>query len=178
MADRSRIHRLLESRIPVPSWKTSGSHFAKTIRQSRSLRFAKWFGLVLTFLIIVAWVVSTKWLIHWQSRGLVVSINVPGLSTYCGPGLCVWRWPLRENPFSEESFMDRRFLLLIYHTFVLDCVRFSSLFLSVSFPTVAMFLLSRRERITGNCLSCGYNLTGNVSGRCPECGVAIPVTKA
>jgi hypothetical protein len=28
----------------------------------------------------------------------------------------------------------------------------------------------RRPRAT--CLACGYNLTGNVSGRCPECGCA------
>jgi uncharacterized paraquat-inducible protein A len=26
----------------------------------------------------------------------------------------------------------------------------------------------------GCCHSCGYNLTGNVSGRCPECGTEIP----
>jgi hypothetical protein len=33
----------------------------------------------------------------------------------------------------------------------------------------------RRYRLThGLCLTCGYNLTGNVSGRCPECG--MPVT--
>ena len=25
----------------------------------------------------------------------------------------------------------------------------------------------------GVCSSCGYNLTGNVSGRCPECGTAV-----
>lgn len=25
----------------------------------------------------------------------------------------------------------------------------------------------------GHCRSCGYNLTGNVSGRCPECGCAV-----
>ena len=24
------------------------------------------------------------------------------------------------------------------------------------------------------CMECGYNLTGNVSGRCPECGTMIP----
>jgi hypothetical protein len=24
------------------------------------------------------------------------------------------------------------------------------------------------------CLTCGYNLTGNTSGRCPECGTAVP----
>lgn len=32
-------------------------------------------------------------------------------------------------------------------------------------------LLARRP--TGACLECGYNLTGNLSGRCPECGAAI-----
>ncbi|MCG8409321.1 MAG: hypothetical protein MI923_29300 [Phycisphaerales bacterium] len=25
----------------------------------------------------------------------------------------------------------------------------------------------------GHCQTCGYNLTGNVSGRCPECGASI-----
>jgi hypothetical protein len=28
----------------------------------------------------------------------------------------------------------------------------------------------RRQRKKGMCLKCGYNLTGNVSGTCPECG--------
>ena len=27
----------------------------------------------------------------------------------------------------------------------------------------------------GLCLECGYDLTGNVSGRCPECGTLIPI---
>jgi len=32
-----------------------------------------------------------------------------------------------------------------------------------------------RERTIppGHCPTCGYNLTGNVSGRCPECGQAV-----
>lgn len=29
---------------------------------------------------------------------------------------------------------------------------------------------ARRAAPTGVCLRCGYNLTGHVSGRCPECG--------
>ncbi len=29
-----------------------------------------------------------------------------------------------------------------------------------------------RRRRTETCLNCGYNLTGNVSGVCPECGKA------
>ncbi len=32
--------------------------------------------------------------------------------------------------------------------------------------------LSRRHRpLLSQCIRCGYDLTGNVSGRCPECGV-------
>jgi hypothetical protein len=30
-----------------------------------------------------------------------------------------------------------------------------------------------RRRRKGLCLKCGYNLTGNTSGRCPECGDAV-----
>ena len=37
----------------------------------------------------------------------------------------------------------------------------------------------RRRRRTGSCARCGYNLTGNVSGTCPECGAATtPVARA
>ena len=27
-----------------------------------------------------------------------------------------------------------------------------------------------RRHQPGHCVTCGYNLTGNTSGRCPECG--------
>jgi hypothetical protein len=29
-------------------------------------------------------------------------------------------------------------------------------------------------RQAGHCVSCGYNLAGNVSGTCPECGEPVP----
>lgn len=32
----------------------------------------------------------------------------------------------------------------------------------------------RRRRAGGRCVACGYNLTGNVSGICPECGTPCP----
>jgi hypothetical protein len=31
----------------------------------------------------------------------------------------------------------------------------------------------RRRRRTGGCPNCGYDLTGNVSGVCPECGTLV-----
>ena len=32
-----------------------------------------------------------------------------------------------------------------------------------------------RERVGGVCLDCGYDLTANTSGTCPECGNPVPV---
>ena len=41
---------------------------------------------------------------------------------------------------------------------------------------VAAFMWWRDRRIPkGHCQTCGYNLTGNVSGICPECGTKLEV---
>lgn len=48
-----------------------------------------------------------------------------------------------------------------------------------SIPVWVALLVSRRRRrlrarmTQGLCVYCGYNLTGNVSGVCPECGSAV-----
>jgi hypothetical protein len=42
-----------------------------------------------------------------------------------------------------------------------------------AYPTWAFIhgpLLRYRRRRRGECVDCGYSLTGNVSGVCPECG--------
>ena len=51
--------------------------------------------------------------------------------------------------------------------------------LTVARYFVSVFIwLPRYERwaraSTGRCARCGYDLTGNVSGACPECGTPIP----
>jgi predicted Zn-ribbon and HTH transcriptional regulator len=52
------------------------------------------------------------------------------------------------------------------------------LFADAAFSAVRGF---RRERAAqsepGQCRNCGYNLTGNVSGICPECGTAVAARK-
>ena len=45
-----------------------------------------------------------------------------------------------------------------------------TLLLAVIFPTALLCYLDRRRIPPGHCRNCGYNLTGNVSGLCPECG--------
>ena len=50
------------------------------------------------------------------------------------------------------------------------------LVLLVTFPTIAFIrgpMRCWRRRRKGLCIKCGYNLTGNTSGTCPECGKPI-----
>jgi len=51
----------------------------------------------------------------------------------------------------------------------------------LAYPLAALLGLPRRRRrmrrLRGECVSCGYNLTGNVSGICPECGWRISAAK-
>jgi hypothetical protein len=46
----------------------------------------------------------------------------------------------------------------------------------VAIPTALLWHRDRRAHPAGHCRTCGYNLTGNVSGRCPECGEVIERT--
>jgi len=50
-------------------------------------------------------------------------------------------------------------------------------FLVVAVPTTYLWWTDRRIP-PGHCQNCGYNLTGNVSGVCPECGVSAPPQQA
>ena len=45
-------------------------------------------------------------------------------------------------------------------------------------PMLRRRLRQRHRRRHGLCLRCGYNLTGNVSGICPECGTSIQSANA
>ncbi len=50
-----------------------------------------------------------------------------------------------------------------------------------TYPTTAFIrgpLRRHRRRKRGLCINCGYNLTGNESGVCPECGEAACSTRA
>ena len=44
------------------------------------------------------------------------------------------------------------------------------LFLLIALPTGWLFWSDHKRKKPGHCPSCGYSLTGNTSGTCPECG--------
>ena len=49
--------------------------------------------------------------------------------------------------------------------------------LLIAIPTAFAWWRRRRPR-PGHCRSCGYDLTGNVSGVCPECGTHVASTSS
>ncbi len=52
---------------------------------------------------------------------------------------------------------------------------FWCLFLVTAAPTACFWILGRERPKQGACLNCDYDLTGNVTGRCPECGKEFDV---
>jgi predicted amidophosphoribosyltransferase len=52
-------------------------------------------------------------------------------------------------------------------------VRYSTLLGALAVLLCISLLAIRRRTRPGLCRFCGYNLTGNVSGVCPECGKPI-----
>jgi hypothetical protein len=53
-------------------------------------------------------------------------------------------------------------------------IPFWLLFLGAAVPTLFAFFYDRRSRAKIPCPPCGYDLTSNVTGICPECGTPIP----
>ena len=51
------------------------------------------------------------------------------------------------------------------------------LVVAAGFPTAILWWPDRRPEV-GFCEVCKYDLTGNVSGRCPECGTSLTPNKA
>lgn len=43
----------------------------------------------------------------------------------------------------------------------------------IAIPTALFWLADRKRPLPGQRRKCGYDLTGNLSGHCPECGEAV-----
>jgi hypothetical protein len=92
-----------------------------------------------------------------------------------------------EHPFPERTgrvpdrmrgFYYRRKVdgALGYRTWWIGFPMWVPLTLFAAYPTLACIgwaLRGYRRRRRGLCVKCGYNLTGNVSGVCPECGAEV-----
>lgn len=137
---------------------------------SRLLRFAKWGGAVVwvvTFAgcafsaeYFVSFIASQDQFVVWCGAGEVAYISQPrffqtavphgGFRAGASDSELSWRPSLQFSPFA------------VHLPFWIPLV-------AVAAITALLFRLDRRRPIPDSC-PCGYDLTGNVSGTCPECG--------
>ena len=156
-----------------------------TNHRRRFVRIAKWIGTAITSLILATWVLSLPVTVNgglsfsfvrvprvWGiSGGAFNSYDFPGLGM--ATGFYIGFNSTARNRW--ESFG----VFLPYHTLRAGAMVSYSLplwipFLAIVIPTAILWHLERRERLAGHCPTCNYNLTGNTSGICPECGTSIP----
>jgi hypothetical protein len=131
-------------------------------RIQKKRRPLKWWGLAVSLLIAIAWMLSNWWVICrvggdgyvYLWRGTVFRVCAAG-NNGGGPG-----WKIRSRPFFDHSVSQR----------ILD-IWPPLLFIAAS--TAYLWLLDCRHAPPGHCPGCGYELTGNTSGVCPECGKRI-----
>jgi hypothetical protein len=85
----------------------------------------------------------------------------------------IWRVVQSHLAFGwcrEGSSQDpRRQTVVIFPHWALATL----LLLLWAIPLIGRWRLARRRRPAFRCTGCGYDLTGNASGRCPECGSAV-----
>jgi hypothetical protein len=149
----------------------------------RLRRIAKWTGLTLCVLILVAWIASECLFIEYVGRtayvgvpsGCVKYVEIANLNR---PSGWVIELPhefldLRDDPEPARHGLQWPVVTRAFgrHVWI---VPFWPALALVAFPTAVLWWRDRRRIPPGHCAHCGYNLSGNVSGICPECGTKIP----
>lgn len=142
-----------------------------TPKRHRLRRIMKWTGLGMCVLIAVLWAVSLRYTVSYDATNYNGRI---GIARGCGalviakdPGIPVgWFVRPRLMPTLWLPIIDFRGDIAIGIPLWIP-------FLLVAVATGYLFLHDRRLIAPGHCQSCNYNLTGNLSGICPECGTLV-----
>lgn len=147
------------------------------VKYSRLRRGCKWGGLGVSILLGLGWAASLALLVMATYGRLLVAVGAGGIAFTVakspmetkvglwGPEPIRWLPSVGPKRWGVPNPSARRFI-----TFT-AFIPFWCLFPLAVIPTV---MLWRHDRgfPPGHCRSCGYDLTGNTTGVCSECGVA------
>jgi len=146
---------------------------------SRTRRFLKWTGAGLSVAILAAWSFSL-----WYG---VYLVSTPRNSILISAGSLIGESAPIERKFGVRSGTYSHpwvgFGLSVPRVDTINiCVHYPEYDLIVStlplwiplfltaIPTAWLWHRDRRRILPGHCTHCGYDLTSNTSGACPECG--------
>ena len=135
-----------------------------------------WTGLAVCVLLLSVDVASIWWYVSWNRRelgrdwivggGQIQMLWTPRSRTSYGPGWAVGRLANPGIEWWPEIWTDFLPATLVAIPLWIPLV-------AVAIPTGFLWRRERKRPRPGHCRSCRYNLTGNVSGVCPECGRKI-----
>ncbi len=137
--------------------------------RSRTRRVLKWLGLGLNLLLIAAFFVSLKF---------SVGVSYGGCSGAAGYGCIFLTAGGNPAPFMYRTRdLVRPEMWTKQPVFSTRWNRYS-LIMPIWIPLLAaaivtVWLWRSDRKFKSGCVECGYDLTGNISGVCPECGMAI-----
>ena len=160
---------------PETTCRNSGRPVVGTPRARRASRILTWAGLVFCSLIIVVWALSTRYALTHGGRQHIFMVEGGGISistVSADPPNFGWGVHKLQRPvgpaFSSASI---RWPRIIWESNLwLVAIPFWLILVCIGIPTACFWRLDRRRHGPDSCQQCGYDLTGNVSGRCPECG--------
>ncbi len=171
----------LRRRLMPVATERSADGGAWAWRWRRRTQLASLFAAVL---MLAGWMLSVRWcggyydgerayvvercaLIVREPCGMEVSMVWYGEAGWTWDEYRDWSWELpRTNEMSQSSIGRWAEIVLPFWT------------LTLLAAAPGVLLLSWPRRRPGTCRRCGYDLTGNVSGVCPECGTKVPPTPA
>lgn len=108
----------------------------------------------------VAWLIAFVLYLGWKQQRKVLAEVMLALTLLCGTAWLTWPG----------------YSLTVKGIFSNDMLFWAVLMLVVSLAVLAAAKRMDARPPWPTCAHCGYNLTGNVSGVCPECGEAIQMT--
>jgi hypothetical protein len=138
-------------------------------RHPRIRRFLKWSALLATLILMLATWISREWPVRWETG-------------YPGNGMCVrLSWGELDLEIDHSHETRHAVLCLGAPGYYRTQLPFSSVLLPLTPLTFLLWTENLYRRFPwlirrypeGHCQTCGYNLTGNTSGICPECGKPI-----
>jgi len=146
-------------------------------KQPQSMNVLAWCAIGVFAVVLVVAVCSMFWTGRWTSANHSVAVQ-------CGAVEHLWRPPAARDyiaPLCEFESLRRasRRNYCAGIRWAWRCDDYEGVWWTIVplwIPLCAALVLSvglwlrKRPPAEGCCQNCGYDLTGNVSGRCPECG--------
>ncbi len=169
-------------------------------RRRKLRRIFKWTGVALCVAMFSAFTISVNRVTYWQARGgryrISLAFGTIGVCYRSDPVFVGDRFytltnlsqgnsvrpgwvrsgsskPVDSRWFSKKVSPTRVCWRPEFGALNWDCRIIAPIWMPFSITiaaSVILFWLDRRRTPPGHCKKCGYNLTGNVSGVCPECG--------